>query len=65
LKGIVKMFDEMRGFGYITGEDGNEYFVHFGAIEGEGYRVLNEGEAVEFDIVETEHGKQVNNVRRI
>jgi len=64
MKGKVKWFSNSKGYGFITTEDGSEVFVHHSAIVGEGYRTLRENEAVDFEIVETEKGKQASNVKR-
>ncbi len=63
--GKVKWFDENRGYGFIEQEDGEDVFVHFSAIQEEGYRTLFEGQEVEFDIVEGEKGLQAANVVRV
>ncbi|UCD30721.1 MAG: cold shock domain-containing protein [Planctomycetota bacterium] len=63
--GTVKWFDSKKGFGFILGtEEGKDIFVHYTNIEGEGFRSLKDGEAVEFDMVESEKGLQAQNVRR-
>jgi CspA family cold shock protein len=61
--GTVKWFSPEKGFGFITPSEGPDVFVHFSAIEGEGYRNLEEGQAVEFDITEGQKGPQAANVR--
>lgn len=63
VKGTVKWFNAIRGFGFLTTEDGQDVFVHFSALEDNGeYRTLDEGQAVEFEIVEGEKGLQASNV---
>jgi cold shock protein len=62
-QGTVKWFSNEKGFGFISREGADDVFVHFSAIEGEGYKSLNEGQAVEFDIVDGPKGKQAANVR--
>jgi CspA family cold shock protein len=61
--GTVKWFSPEKGFGFITPSEGPDVFVHFSAIDGEGYRNLEEGQAVEFDITEGQKGPQAANVR--
>jgi CspA family cold shock protein len=63
-KGKVKWFNENKGYGFITREDGPDVFVHFTAIQGEGFRTLAEGEEVEFEVTEGEKGAQAANVMR-
>ena len=62
--GTVKWFNDAKGFGFITRENGSDVFVHHTAIESEGFRSLNEGDRVEFELVEGPKGLQANNVRR-
>jgi CspA family cold shock protein len=64
-RGEVKSFREAKGFGFIREDSGEEVFVHFSAILGEGFRSLREGERVEFDIVMGPKGRQAANVVRI
>jgi len=65
LKGKVKWFSAEKGYGFIQREDGEDVFVHFSAIQEEGYRALEEGQEVEFEIVEGDRGPQAAKVRRI
>jgi CspA family cold shock protein len=65
-RGRVKWFNENRGYGFIRREEGgNEVYVHYSNIDGEGFRTLSEGELVEFDILEGERGPEARNVKRI
>lgn len=64
--GTVKWFNNARGYGFITrGEDSDDVFVHYRNIRGEGYRSLNEGQAVEFDILEGDKGLQAEDVATV
>jgi cold shock protein len=66
LTGRVKWFNEAKGFGFITPDGGQkDCFVHFSAISGSGFRTLNEGDRVEFDIVEGQKGPAAENVVRL
>lgn len=64
-KGIVKWFNAEKGYGFITFENGQDVFVHFSAINQEGYKSLDEGQKVTFDVVEGEKGPQASNVRTV
>lgn len=64
-KGKVKWFSNQKGYGFITQENGPDVFVHYSAIQGEGYRGLAEGDLVEFDVVDTPKGPQAANVKKI
>lgn len=63
--GQVKWFNPDKGYGFIKLETGEDVFVHFSVIKGEGYRILHEGEYVEFEMVETPNGYQATIVMRI
>ncbi|HLV09142.1 MAG TPA: cold shock domain-containing protein [Halanaerobiales bacterium] len=63
--GKVKWFDAQKGYGFIEREDGDDVFVHFSAIEDEGFKTLEEGEEVEFEIVEGDRGPQAANVVKL
>jgi CspA family cold shock protein len=64
-KGTVKWFNSEKGFGFITVEGEKDVFVHFSAIQGDGYKSLEEGQAVEFEIVEGDRGPQAANVTKL
>lgn len=61
-EGVVKWFDNKKGYGFIERENGDDVFVHFSAIKTEGYKSLNEGQKVQFEIVDGPKGKQAANV---
>ena len=63
--GTVKWFNRTKGFGFIEREGGDDVFVHFSAIEMEGFKVLQAGDKVEFEITEGEKGPQASNVKKI
>jgi len=63
--GRVKWFDSKKGFGFIEQENGEDVFVHFSNIAGSGFRNLEDGEEVEFDIVQGAKGLQAQNVRKV
>ncbi|WP_019880326.1 cold-shock protein [Succinispira mobilis] len=63
--GKVKWFNSEKGFGFLEQEDGKDVFVHFSAIQSDGYKTLEEGQKVEFDVVESERGLQAANVVRL
>jgi CspA family cold shock protein len=66
LTGVVKWFNEQKGYGFISREGGNDVFVHFSAIQGQGgFRTLNEGDHVEFSIEQGQKGPSAVDVRRI
>ncbi|WP_280771343.1 cold-shock protein CspD [Salipaludibacillus daqingensis] len=65
MTGKVKWFNAEKGFGFIEREDGDDVFVHFSAIEGEGFKTLEEGQDVEFEIVEGNRGPQASNVVKL
>ncbi|NLZ34758.1 Cold shock protein 2 [Clostridium sp. N3C] len=60
--GTVKWFNAQKGFGFITGEDGKDVFAHFSQINAEGYKTLEEGQKVSFDIAEGPKGPQAENI---
>ena len=64
-QGTVKWFSNEKGYGFIARSDGDDVFVHYTAIQGDGYRTLAEGQAVEFEVVDGPKGKQAANVRAL
>jgi cold shock protein len=65
MKGTVKWFNAEKGFGFITTEEGNDVFAHFSQINKEGFKTLEEGQEVEFDVVEGAKGLQAENINII
>ncbi len=63
--GKVKWFNAKKGYGFITDSEGEDVFVHFSALNMEGFKVLDDGDAVEFEVVEGEKGPQAANVTKI
>ena len=60
----MKWFNESKGFGFITQDDGTDIFVHFSAIQGDGFKTLNEGDSVSFDVEEGDKGLKATNVTK-
>ena len=65
MTGKVNWFNAEKGYGFIEREDGGDVFVHFSAIQGDGFKTLEEGQAVEFDVVEGNRGEQAANVVKL
>lgn len=63
--GKIKWWDNKKGFGFIAQDAGQDVFVHYSAVVGQGFKVLNEGDAVTFDIVASEKGPKAQNVQRV
>jgi cold shock protein len=64
-KGTVKWFNKTKGYGFIEREGGDDVFVHFSAIQGEGFKVLEKGDAVEFEVTQGPKGDQAANVKKV
>ena len=64
-KGKVKGFNAEKGYGFITGDDGKDVFVHYSAIQGEGFKTLEEGQEVSYDLTEGQRGMQASNVVKL
>ena len=64
-QGTVKWFNEAKGFGFISQEDGNDVFVHFSAIQSDGFKTLADGERVEFEVTQGPKGPAAKNVRKV
>jgi cold shock protein len=64
-KGVIKWFNDRKGFGFITNEDGNDVFVHYSGILGDGFKTVNEGDKVEFEIEQGEKGPRAISVKII
>lgn len=65
MTGKVKWFNSEKGYGFITGDDGREVFVHFSAIDCDGYKTLDDGQAVTYDVTEGDKGPQAINVKKV
>lgn len=65
MTGTVKWFNAEKGYGFITDDEGQDIFVHYSAINSEGFKTLNEGEKVQFEINDSERGPQAANVEKI
>lgn len=65
MKGTVKWFNAKKGFGFISDADGKDVFVHFSALNMDGFKVLEDGEMVEFDVIDGEKGPQAANVTKL
>ncbi len=62
-KGVVKWFNEKKGYGFLSQDEGDDVFVHYTSIQGEGFKTLKEGDSVEFEVQEGPKGPQAVNVR--
>ena len=64
-QGIVKWFNDRKGYGFISQDDGNDVFVHFSSIEASGYKTLSEGDKVDFEIEESDRGPEAKHVKKL
>ncbi len=64
-RGKVKWFSNQKGYGFITRDDGKDVFVHFSAVQGDGYKTLEEGAEVEFEVTQGPKGEQATNVSKV
>ena len=64
-QGIVKWFNDRKGYGFISQEDGNDVFVHFSSIVASGYKTLSEGDKVDFEIEESDRGPEAKSVNKV
>ena len=65
MKGTVKWFNDQKGYGFISDEEGNDVFVHYSGLDMEGFKTVKEGQAVEFEVVNGAKGPQATNVTRL
>lgn len=65
MRGKVKWFNAAKGFGFIETDEGSDVFVHYSAIQGDGYKSLEEGEDVQFEVVQGSRGPQAENVTKV
>lgn len=65
MQGIIKTFDKSKGFGFIKGADGRDVFFHYSHLIMEGYKVIEVGTEVEFELVDTDRGQQAHNIIRV
>lgn len=65
MTGTVKWFNSDKGYGFITGEDGKDVFAHYSQINGSGFKTLDEGQKVTFDVVQGQKGPQAENIERV
>jgi len=64
-RGKVKWFSNQNGYGFITRDDGKDVFVHYSAVKGDGYKTLEEGQEVDFEVTQGPKGEQATNVTRV
>jgi CspA family cold shock protein len=63
--GTVKWFNESKGFGFITQDNGTDVFAHYSAIQGDGFKTLNEGDQVSFDVIDGDKGPKAQNIEKL
>jgi CspA family cold shock protein len=64
-QGIVKWFNDRKGYGFISQEDGNDVFVHYSSIDAQGFKTLAEGDQVDFEVQETDRGPEAKSVKKL
>ncbi len=65
MKGTVKMFNKEKGYGFIRGEDKNDYFFHYSSLIMEGFKTIEQGENVEFEVAQSDRGLRAQNIKKV